>query len=44
MRERHTPSWYVSRLKVAGVWLLIAAIGLLDALFVYVLVMAWWRS
>ena len=41
MRERHTPAWYVRRLKVAGVWLLIAAIGLLDALLIYGLVLAW---
>lgn len=41
---RHMPAWYVRRFKVAGVWLLIALVGLLDALLVYVLVMAWWRS
>ena len=41
MRERHTPAWYVRRLKVAGVWFLIAAIGLIDVLLVFVLVMAW---
>lgn len=41
---RHMPAWYVRRLKVAVVWLLIALVGLLDALLVYVLVMAWWRS
>lgn len=37
----HPPSWYARRLKVAGVWFLIAAIGLIDVLLVYVLVMAW---
>lgn len=41
MRECHTPAWYVHRLKVAGIWLLIAAIGLLDALLIYGLVLAW---
>ena len=39
--RRHTPSWYARRLKVAGVWFLIAAIGLLDVLLIFVLVMAW---
>lgn len=44
MTRRHTPSWYVRRLKVAGIWLLIALVGLLDALLVYGLVMALaWR-
>lgn len=42
--RRHTPSWYARRLKMAGVWFLIAAIGLLDALLVCVLVVAWWHS
>ena len=39
--RRHTRSWYARRLKTAGVWFLIAAIGLLDVLLVYVLVLAW---
>lgn len=41
MRERHTPAWYVRKLGKAVVWLLIAAIGLLDVLLVCVLVVAW---
>lgn len=41
MRERHTPAWYVRKLRKAVVWLLIALVGVLDALLVYVLVMAW---
>lgn len=46
MREtaRHTPSWYVRKLRKAVVWLLIALVGVLDALLVYGLVMALaWR-
>lgn len=41
MRERHTPAWYVRKLGKAVVWLLIALVGLLDALLIYVLVLAW---
>lgn len=41
---RHTPSWYARKLKAAAIWMLIALIGVLDALLVYGLVMALaWR-
>lgn len=46
MREtaRHTPSWYVRKLKTAAIWTLIALIGVLDVLLVYGLVVALtWR-
>lgn len=39
--RRHTPAWYVRKLGKAVVWLLIALVGLLDALLIYGLVVAW---